>query len=113
MEQYDVIVVGAGVTGAAVARELSRRKGRFLVAERALDVCEGTSKANSAIVHAGFDAEPGTWKARMNVRGNQMMDQLSEELDIPFKRIGAFVVCFSQEDLPKLRELYGRGVKTA
>ena len=111
MEQYDVIVVGAGVTGAAVARELSRRKGRFLVAERALDVCEGTSKANSAIVHAGFDAEPGTWKARMNVRGNQMMDQLSEELDIPFKRIGAFVVCFSTEDLPKLRELYGRGVK--
>ena len=111
MEQYDVIVVGAGVTGAAVARELSRRKGRFLVAERALDVCEGTSKANSAIVHAGFDAEPGTWKARMNVRGNQMMDQLSEELDIPFKRVGAFVVCFSTEDLPKLQELYGRGVK--
>lgn len=111
MEQYDVIVVGAGVVGSAVARELSRRKGKFLVAERALDVCEGTSKANSAIIHAGFDAEPGTMKAKMNVKGNQMMDKLSEELDIPFKRVGAFVVCFAKEELPKLQELYDRGVK--
>ena len=110
MKQYDAIVVGAGVVGAAVARELSRRKGSFLVVERALDVCEGTSKANSAIMHAGFDAEPGTMKAKMNVRGNQMMDQLSGELDIPFRRVGAFVVCFSKEELPKLKELYDRGV---
>ena len=109
MERYDGIVIGAGVTGAAVARELSRRKGRFLVVERALDVCEGTSKANSAIVHAGFDAEPGTWKARMNVRGNQLMDQVCRELDVPFRRVGAFVVCFAQEDRPKLEELYHRG----
>ncbi|MGI6255063.1 MAG: NAD(P)/FAD-dependent oxidoreductase [Acutalibacter sp.] len=111
MEQYDVIVIGAGVVGSAVARELSRRKGKFLVVEKAVDVCEGTSKANSAIIHAGFDAEPGTVKAKMNVRGNRMMDQLSEELDIPFKRVGAFVVCFSEEELPKLQELYDRGVK--
>ena len=110
MKQYDAIVVGAGVVGAAVARELSRRKGSFLVVERALDVCEGTSKANSAIVHAGFDAEPGTWKAKMNVAGNQSMDTLSQELDIPFRRVGAFVVCFAKEELPKLRELYDRGV---
>lgn len=111
MERYDAIVVGAGVVGSAVARELSRRRGNFLVVEKALDVCEGTSKANSAIIHAGFDAEPGTMKAKMNVKGNQMMDQLSEELDIPFKRVGAFVVCFSEEELPKLQELYDRGVK--
>lgn len=108
---YDVMIVGAGVTGSAIARELSRRKGRFLVVERASDVCEGTSKANSAIIHAGFDAEPGTWKARMNVRGNQMMDKLAEELDIPFRRVGAFVVCFQEEELPKLEELYQRGLK--
>lgn len=110
MKHYDAIVVGAGVVGAAVARELSRRRGRFLVVERALDVCEGTSKANSAIVHAGFDALPGTVKAKMNVRGNQMMDKLSQELDIPFQRVGAFVVCFAKEDRPKLEELYQRGV---
>lgn len=111
MERYDGVVIGAGVVGSGVARGLSRREGRFLVVERALDVCEGTSKANSAIIHAGFDAEPGTWKAKMNVRGNRMMDKLAEELDIPFKRVGAFVVCLSEEDLPKLRDLYDRGVK--
>ena len=108
--RYDAVIIGAGVTGSAIARELSRREGRFLVLERAGDVCEGTSKANSAIVHAGFDAEPGTMKARMNVQGNEMMTKLSEELDIPFKRVGAFVVCLDEGDMPKLRELYDRGV---
>ena len=108
--RYDAVIIGAGVTGSAIARELSRREGRFLVLERAGDVCEGTSKANSAIVHAGFDAEPGTMKAKMNVQGNEMMTKLSEELDIPFKRVGAFVVCLDEEDMPKLRELYDRGV---
>ena len=111
MAVYDAVVIGAGVTGSAVARELSRRRGSFLVLERAPDVCEGTSKANSAIVHAGFDAEPGTWKARMNVRGNQMMDKLSRELDIPFHRSGALVVCLHGEDLPRLEELYRRGLE--
>lgn len=111
MEQYDAIVIGAGVVGSAVARELSRKQGKFLVVEKAVDVCEGTSKANSAIIHAGFDAEPGTVKAKMNVLGNRMMDQLAEELDIPFKRVGAFVVCFAEEELLKLKELYDRGVK--
>ena len=109
MKQYDAVIVGAGVTGCAVARELSRRQGRFLVLEKESDVCEGTSKANSAIIHAGFDAEPGTWKAKMNVRGNAMMDQLSRELDIPFKRVGALVTCLDEADLPHLEELYRRG----
>lgn len=109
MADYDVVVVGAGVTGCAVARELSRRRGNYLVLEKALDVCEGTSKANSAIIHAGFDAEPGSWKARMNVRGNAMMDQISEQLDVPFRRVGALVACLHEEDMPKLRELYDRG----
>ncbi len=109
MTRYDAVIIGAGVTGCAVARELSRREGSFLVLEKEQDVCEGTSKANSAIIHAGFDAEPGTWKARMNVRGNAMMDRLSEELDIPFQRTGALVICLREEELPKLRELYERG----
>lgn len=108
--RYDAVVIGAGVTGSAIARELSRRQGSFLVVERAGDVCEGTSKANSAIVHAGFDAEPGTMKAKMNVWGNEMMTALSKELDIPLKRVGAFVVCLNEEDKPKLQELYDRGI---
>lgn len=111
MKQYDAVVIGAGVSGCAIARQLSRYHGRFLVAERALDVCEGASKANSAIIHAGFDAEPGTWKAKMNVAGNAMMDRLAQELDIPFRRVGALVVCLSAGDLPKLEALYRRGLE--
>ena len=111
MKEYDAIVVGAGVTGSAVARELARRKGKFLVMERALDVCEGTSKANSAIVHAGFDAAHGSLMAKMNLEGNLMMPQLAKDLDFAFKMNGSLVVCMSEEDLPKLRALYENGVK--
>ena len=91
---YDVVIIGAGVTGSAVARELSRYQLKVLVLEREEDVCCGTSKANSAIVHAGFDAEPGSMKAIMNVRGNKMMKALSEELDFPYKQNGSLVTLF-------------------
>lgn len=111
MTEYDGVVIGAGVTGCAVARELSKYQGKFLVLDQNADVCEGTSKANSAILHAGFDAHPGSWKARMNVRGNEMMDALSQELSIPFSRIGALVVCLREEELPALQALYERGVE--
>lgn len=111
MTIYDSIIIGGGVTGCAVARELSKRRGKFLLLEREADVCEGTSKANSAIVHAGFDAEPGTMKAKMNVEGSRMMEKLCKELDIPFSPIGALVVCLNAEEHPKLRELYDRGIK--
>ena len=110
MMRYDVIIIGAGVTGCAVARVLSRYDCQVLVADRESDVCEGTSKANSAIIHAGFDALPGTLKAELNVRGNAMMDDLSRDLDIPFRRNGALVVCWQESDLPKLQALYDRGV---
>ena len=108
---YDVIVIGAGVTGAAVARELSRYQTEVCVLEKEEDVCCGTSKANSAIIHAGYDAEPGSNMAKMNVRGNEMMDQLCKDLDIPFKRNGSLVVCIHEELLPGLNDLYDRGVK--
>ena len=93
-ERFDVAVIGAGVTGCAIARELARYEAKICVLEKGEDVCTGTSKANSAIVHGGFDAETGSLKAKMNVRGNAMMTQISEELDVPFKRNGAFVLCF-------------------
>ena len=72
---YDVAVIGAGVTGCAIARALSRYRAKLCVLEKGEDVCTGTSKANSAIIHGGFDAESGTLKAAMNVRGNAMMTQ--------------------------------------
>ena len=108
---YDIIIIGAGVTGCAVARYLSRYEGKMLVLEKAEDVCCGTSKANSAIVHAGFDAAHGSLMAKMNLEGNLMMPQLAKHLDFAFKMNGSLVVCMSEEDLPKLHALYENGVK--
>ena len=82
---YDVIIIGAGVSGAAAARELSRYRLKICVLEREEDVCCGTSKANSGIAHSGYDAEPGSLMAELNVKGSNMMGQLSKELDFPFK----------------------------
>ena len=106
---YDVVIIGAGVTGSAIARELSRFHYHTLVVEKCSDVCEGTSKANSGIVHAGFDSEPGSMMAKMNVRGNEMMEQLSKDLDFSFKRNGSLVLCFNEEDLGKLEHLLEKG----
>ena len=107
---YDAIIIGAGVTGCAIARELSRYQLNILVLEKEEDVCSGTSKANSAIVHAGYDAKTGSLKAKLNVKGNAMMGDLSKELDFDFKRNSSLVLCFAQEDRPALQALYERGV---
>lgn len=109
--QYDVAIIGGGVVGCAIARELSRYSLSICLLEKEEDVCSGTSKANSAIVHAGFDAKPGTMKARMNVEGSRRMPELVRELDVSFAQNGALVLCFSKEDLPRLQELYARGVE--
>ena len=106
----DVIIIGAGVSGAASARELSRYKVKACVIEKEEDVCCGTSKANSAIVHAGYDAAEGSLMAKLNVRGNEMMEELSKELDFPFKRCGSLVICLNESDMPNLQALYERGV---
>lgn len=108
---YDVIIIGGGVSGAASARELSRYKAKILLIEKEEDVCCGTSKANSAIVHAGYDAAEGSLMAKLNVRGNEMMEQLSKDIDFPFKRNGSFVVCLDEEEMPGLQALYERGIK--
>ncbi len=108
---YDVIIIGAGVTGSAVARELSRYRANVLVMDKGEDVCTGTSKANSAIVHAGYDCVPGSLMAKMNVRGNEMMGDLARDLEIPFKRNGSMVVCIHKEELGGLEELYERGIR--
>ena len=110
-KMYDIIIVGAGVIGCAVARELSKYNAKILVIEKNEDVCAGTSKANSAIVHSGYDAENGTLKAKFNVEGNRMMDKVCAELDVPFKRIGSLTVCTETERLPELDKLRKRGEK--
>ncbi len=107
---YDIVIIGAGVTGCSVARELSRYNARVCVVEKEDDVCCGTSKANSAIIHAGFDAAAGSLMAKLNILGNRMMGNLAEDLDIPFKRNGSLVVCLFDEDRPQLQKLYENGL---
>lgn len=108
---YDVVIIGAGVSGSASARELSRYKVKACVIDKSEDVCCGTSKANSGIVHAGFDAEEGSLMAKLNLQGNKLMENLSKELDFSFERNGSLVICLSKEDMPRLQELYDRGIK--
>lgn len=108
---YDVVIIGAGVSGSASARELSRYKVNACVIDKAEDVCCGTSKANSGIVHSGFDAKEGSLMAKLNVQGNELMENLSKELDFSFKRNGSLVICLREEDMPRLQELYDRGIK--
>ncbi len=107
----DVIIIGAGVSGCAIARELSRYDLKVVVLDRNSDICEGTSKANSGIVHAGYDAKPGTLKAKLNVEGSKMMPELARKLGIPFMRNGSMVVALSDEDTEHMKELYERGVQ--
>ena len=95
---YDVLVIGAGVIGCAIAEHLSGYEGKVAVLDRADDVSEGASKANSGIVHAGYDAKPGTDKARLNIKGAQMMKQLCNRLGVPYGQPGAMVLAFSESD---------------
>lgn len=106
---YDVMIIGAGVIGSSIARELSRYQLKICVLERQEDVCSGTSKANSGIVHSGFDAKPGSLKAKLNVQGSKMMEKLSKDLDFAYRRNGSIVLCFHEEDMGKLNELLEQG----
>ena len=108
---YDVVIIGCGVVGAAAAYELARYKLRVAVLEAAADIAAGTTKANSAIIHAGYDPEPGTLMARLNVEGNRLTGEICEKLQVPFKRVGSLVAAFSPEQLPTLQALYDRGCK--
>ena len=106
---YDVLIIGAGVTGCALARALSRYHGKIAVLDKAEDVADGASKANSGIVHAGFDAKPGTKKAYYNVKGAKMYAALARQLGVPYEPIGAMVLGFSEEDRQTLEKLLRQG----
>ena len=107
---YDIAVIGAGIIGTSVARELSRYSLRIALIEKDNDVANGTTKANSGIIHAGYDARPGSNKAKYNALGNPMFDKLCEELAVPFKRIGSLVIASNSQDMKKVEELYNRGL---
>ena len=108
---YDVIVIGCGIVGAATAYELSKYQLKTLILEAENDVSLGATRANSAIMHAGFDPEPGSLMARLNVEGAERAKELCKKLSVHYDQIGSLVVAFSEEELALIKTLYDRGVK--
>lgn len=111
IKMYDIAIIGAGVVGAAIARELSRYELKIALIEKAEDVATGASKANSGIVHGGYSAKYGTLKGKLCHQGNGMYDQLNKELNFGFRRPGALIIAFSEEDRETLQGLYDNGMK--
>lgn len=109
--QSDFLIIGAGIVGCAIARVLSRYQVNITVLDRGADLAEGASKANSGIVHAGFDAHPGTLKAKLNVAGAQMYPALAKELGVPYQQAGAMVLAFQEEDRATIETLYQQGIE--
>ena len=105
----DILIVGAGITGCALARRLSRYNVSVLVLDRACDLADGATKANSGIVHAGYDAVPGTAKAKYNVRGAAMYPDLCASLSIPYRQNGSLVIALSENDRAAVEKLRVRG----
>lgn len=109
---YDVLIIGGGVIGCSIARELSKYELKTALIEKEDDVASGgASKANSAILHAGYDPVPGTLKAKLNVRGNEIFDDICKDLDVPIKRVGSLVAAFADDEVDSLYKLYDRGLK--
>ncbi|MDO4534967.1 MAG: NAD(P)/FAD-dependent oxidoreductase [Clostridium perfringens] len=108
---YDVAIIGAGIMGASIFRELTKYNLKVVAIDKENDVCMGASKANSAIVHAGYDPNPNTLMAKYNVEGNKMFDKLCSDLSVPFKRNGSLIIAFNDEELEELYKLYKRGLE--
>ena len=108
---YDIAIVGGGCIGALTARELARYRLKTVVLEAASDVAAGASRANSGIVHAGFDAAEGSLKAKFNVLGNEMMETVCKELGVEYKNNASLVLAFDEEQEKTLKELVERGKK--
>ncbi|MBN1352148.1 NAD(P)/FAD-dependent oxidoreductase [candidate division KSB1 bacterium] len=111
MAHHDILIIGAGVTGAAIARRLCRYDLKITLLEKEADVSFGTSKANSGIIHAGFHAKPDTLKAQLSVKGNALFDSLTRELNVPFRRCGELVVAFTNEEMLEVENLYSQGLE--
>lgn len=106
---YKIAIIGGGVVGGLIARAMSKYQGSLVILEKESDVAMGQSKANSGIVHAGYDPEPGSLKAILNVRGSQMMEEVCRELDVKYRKNGTLVVGFNDEDMKRLEQLLERG----
>ena len=108
---YDICIIGAGVVGGMIARKLSSYNLKICILEKENDVAMGATKANSAIVHAGFDAEEGSLKAKLNIKGSEMMETVCKELGVKYKKNGSIVIGFNEEDKKVIEDLLARGTK--
>ncbi len=108
---HDIIIIGGGAVGAATAYYLSKYNLNVLLLEGGGDLCTGASKANSAIVHGGYDPKPNTLMAKLNLRGNRLIEELSAKLSFPYKKIGSLVLAFNEEERKSIDELYNRGTQ--
>ena len=109
--KYDILIIGAGIVGSSIAFELSKYDLKVAVVEKENDVSLGTTKANSGIVHAGYDPRPGTIMARLNVLGNKMYEELAPKLNVHYKKIGSLVIGRNDKDKALIEELYRRGIE--
>ncbi len=107
---YDITIIGGGVCGAAIAMYLSKYDIKCCLLEKDNDIAIGTTKANSGIVHAGYDPEPDTLMARLNVRGSELIEEFAKTMNIPYRKVGSMVISFNADDEEHLRELYERGI---
>ena len=108
---YDVLIIGSGVSGASCAYMLSKYDLKVAVLDKSNDIANGTTKANSAIIHAGFDPSPDTLMAKLNVRGVELAREIAAKLDVPINNCGSLVLAFDDGDLEHIRKLYDRGCK--
>ncbi len=108
---YDVIIIGSGITGAFIAHFLAKYDIKVLVLEKDVEVSDGVTKANSAIIHSGYDPKPNSLKAKLNVLGNKMYGDITKELNVNFKRIGSYTLAFDKEEEVQLKKLYQQGNK--
>lgn len=105
----DIIIIGSGVVGCSIARELSKYKLNIAVIDKNEDISEGISKANSGIIHGGFNEKKGTLKAKLNLEANKIIDDLAKELDFPFKRNGSLILAFNEDEFQRVKELKNQG----
>ena len=108
---YDIAIIGAGITGGMLARTLAAYDLKICILEKENDVAMGATRANSGIVHAGYDAEEGSLKAKLNVRGSEMMETVARELGVPYRNNGSMVIGFNEDDRKVVEQLYRRGIK--
>ena len=111
MKCFDVIVIGGGILGCFAARNLRRWNISTLLVEKEADVCTGITRANSAVVYAGYDNKPGSLKAELTVRGNANMEKLCRELEVPFSRCGSLLVTYDESSIPRMKRKLDHGIK--